>query len=97
MQLNENGIFVMNLWNGPGHDFSAWYRTIREAFDMNALKFLLSESYRNAIAFGFENPVASRRLPEYRYRAAELQSKYLINFPRYLKNMHWQNFTVTDQ
>lgn len=97
MRLNKNGLFVINLWNSPAHNFPALYRSIQAAFENNALKLLLSESCRNAVAFGFENPAACRHLPDYRGRAADLRSKYRINFPGYLKHLYWQNFNEQDQ
>lgn len=97
MRLNENGVFIINLWNSPEHNFPALYWSIQNAFSNNTLKLLLSESYRNAVAFGFENPATCRNLPDYRRRAADLQSKYGINFPRYLKYLYWQNFNNQDQ
>ncbi|MBI5848078.1 MAG: fused MFS/spermidine synthase [Nitrospirae bacterium] len=97
MQLNKNGVFIMNLWNSPKHDFHALYKSIQDAFENNTLKLLLSESYRNAVAFGFENPAACRHLPDYRCTAADLQRKHRINFPRYLKHLYWQNFDDQDQ
>lgn len=97
MQVNKNGVFIMNLWNSPRHDFFASYKLIQDAFENNTLRLLLSESYRNAVAFGFENPAACRHLQEYRSKAAELKSKHRINFPRYLKHLYWQNFDDQDQ
>jgi len=97
MQLNKNGVFIMNLWNSPNHDFFAQYKSIQDAFENNTLKLLLSEAYRNAVAFGFENPAASRHPLDYRGIAADLQSKHRINFPRYLKHLYWQNFDGQDQ
>jgi len=99
MQLKKNGVFIMNLWNSPKHDFHAQYKSIQDAFENNTLKLLLSESYRNAVAFGFENPAACRcrHLPDYRSIAADLQRKHRINFPRYLKHLYWQNFNDQDQ
>ncbi len=97
MQLNEKGVFIINLWNSPGHDFPARYSSIRDAFEGNTLKLLLAESYRNAVVFGFKNPATCRNLPDYRSTAAALQRKYGINFPRYLKYLYWQNFNDRDQ
>ncbi len=97
MQLNKNGVFIMNLWNSPDHDFFAQYKSIQDAFENNTLKLLLSEAYRNAIVFGFENPAASRHPLDYRGIAADLQSKHRINFPRCLKHLYWQNFDNQDQ
>ncbi len=95
--LNENGVFIINLWNGPGHNFSALYNSIQDAFGNNTLKLLLAEAYRNAVAFGFKNPASCRSLRGYRDTAVELQNKYRINFPRYLKYLYWQNFNDQDQ
>jgi spermidine synthase len=97
MQLNKNGVFVINLWNSPEYNFLSRYKSIQGAFDNNTLKLLLSESYRNAVAFGFENPVAHHHLLNYRCRAADLQSKHGINFLLYLKYLYWQNFNDRDQ
>ena len=97
MRLNENGVFVINLWNSPEHNFPAMYKSIRAAFENNTLKLLLSESFRNAVVFGFENPETCRNLPGYRNTATELQSKYRLNFPRYLNYLYWQNFNHQDQ
>ncbi len=96
-RLKENGVFVINLWNSPGHDFAAYHHSIQAAFRNNTLKLLLSESYRNAVVFGFENPAACRHLPDYRSIASDLQGRTGINFPRYLKYLYWQNFNDRDQ
>jgi spermidine synthase len=97
IQLKKNGVFIINLWNSPGYNFSGLYSSIRDAFGNNASKLLLAESYRNAVVFGFENPAILRNLPGYRRIAAELQRKHGINFPRYLRNLCWQNFNEQGQ
>ncbi len=97
MRLNENGVFVINLWNSPRHNFAAYHSSIQEAFKNSTLKLLLSESYRNAVVFGFENPTACRHLPDYRSIASDLQGRTGINFPRYLKHLYRQNFNDRDQ
>lgn len=96
-QLSRSGIFVMNLWNSPEHDFPARYRSIQDAFENNALKLLLSESYRNAVAFGFNDPAMRHHLLDRRFKADDLQGRHGINFPRYLKYLYWQNFDDYDQ
>jgi spermidine synthase len=97
MQLHHQGVFIINLWNSPGHNFPARYRSIQDAFGNNTLKLLLSESYRNAVVFGFKDSAICRNLPDYRYRAAELQSRFRINFSRYLRYLYWQNFNDQSQ
>ncbi len=96
-RLNENGVFIINLWHSPAHNFHALYSSIQDAFENNTLKLLLTESYRNAVAFGFKNPSCGRKLPDYRSVAAELRRKHNINFPRYLRQLYWQNFNAHDQ
>jgi spermidine synthase len=95
--MSEEGVFVINLWNGPGHDFTVLYRSIQEAFGNNALKLLLSESYRNAVAFGFKGPAIGCDLNARRSLAADLQTKHKINFAKYLKQLYWQNFNEQEQ
>ncbi|MHB8846292.1 MAG: fused MFS/spermidine synthase [Nitrospirota bacterium] len=96
-QLSGNGVFIMNLWNSPEHDFPARYASLQDAFANNTLKLLLSESYRNAVAFGFHDPAARRHLPDRRFRAADLQGRHGIDFPKFLKYLYWQNFNDQDQ
>lgn len=97
MQLDENGVAAINLWNSPAHNFPDLYASVQDAFQNNSLKLLLAESYRNAVAFGFRNPAVYRDLLDYRSRAAAMRNKYRINFPRYLKSLYWQNFNAQDQ
>lgn len=97
MRLNENGVFIINLWHSPEHNFHASYSSIQDAFESNTLKLLLTESYRNAIAFGFKNPSSGRNLPDYRSVAAALQRKHDIKLSRYLRHLYWQNFNAQDQ
>ncbi len=96
-RLNKSGVFLINLWDAPGHNFPGLHKSIQEAFGNNTLKLHLAESYRNAVVFGFENPAACRNLPRYRRTAAELQSRYRINFPKYLRHLYQQNFNSQDQ
>jgi len=96
-RLNPGGVCSINLWNSPGHNFGAYYATIHDAFGNNALKLLLSESYRNAVAFGLEDAADRHNLPTYRSRAADLRGRYGINFPRFLKHLYWQNFNEQEQ
>lgn len=90
--LKEDGIFAINLWCRPKDNFPAVYEDLRQAFGNNALKLLIGEVYWNAIVFGSDNPQLFLDLPSYRPAARELQRKYGIDFPKYLKFLHWQNF-----
>ena len=96
-ELSESGVFVMNAWNSPEHRFPVLYQTVQAAFENNTLKLLLSESYRNAVIFGFRDPASCYDLPAHRSQAEELKERFGINFPRLLKLLHWQNFDEQDQ
>ncbi len=91
-RLNEDGVFVVNLWSRPKDGFAGIYASLREAFGNNTLKLLISEAYWNTIVFGFSGPEPFRDLPSHREEAADLQRRYGINFPKYLKYLYWQNF-----
>jgi len=91
-RLNEDGIFVANLWTGPGDNFPAKYATVKAVFAGNAFKLVLSESEGNAIVFAFQNPSMCRELSAYRQEARRLQMKWGINFPKFFKLLHRQNF-----
>lgn len=90
--LRRGGMFVMNLWNRPEDNFPSLYATLQEAFDGITLKLPLSEAYRNAIVFGSNESALFRDLPSYRPLARTLQRRYGINFPKFIRWLHWQNF-----
>lgn len=89
-RLNEEGVFAINLWTRPKDNFPVLYNMVHGVFQSNALKLCLSEAYENAIVLGLERPLV-RDVPSYRRHARELQERYSINFPKYLKYLHWQN------
>ena len=94
-RLNENGIFVANLWTGPAEKFPALYARVKAVFAGNTLKLMLSESDGNAITFAFQNPSICRDLSAYRQEARRLQMKWGINFPKFFKLLHHQNLQAS--
>jgi len=91
-RLNRRGVFAINVWNRPRDDFPALFAKIGDVFGSNTSKLLLSEAYRNAIVFGFEDFTMPGDLHAYREAAKALGKKHLVNFPLYLRRLYWQNF-----
>jgi spermidine synthase len=91
-QLNEDGIFVVNLWSGPADNFPAKYARVKATFANNTLKLILSESDGNAVVFAFQNASVCRDLSVYRQEARRLQLRWGINFPKFFKLLYCQNF-----
>lgn len=91
-RLNKDGIFAVNLWNGPEDNFPGIYARLLKVFGNNALRLFLAEAYQNAIVFGFDNPEMYADLSAYKVAAKDMQKKYNVNFPRYLRQLYWQNF-----
>jgi len=90
-RLKGSGVFVMNAWNSPGDNFPALYASVREIFEGRTLKLPLGEAYRNALIFGFGDMLNNPDLLEYRSMAEKLQREHRINFPKFLRYLHWQN------
>lgn len=90
-RLNGSGVFVMNVWNRPRDNFPALYASVREIFESHTLKLPLGEAYRNVIIFGFGDTLTNLNLLEYRSLAERLQRELRINFPKFLRYLHWQN------
>lgn len=93
-RLKADGVFATNLWNRLQDNFPGMFAAIRTAFDGHALRLLLGEVHDNAIVLGFENPSLFRDMAIYRPEARRLQRKWDINFPRFLKQLYWQNFGI---
>jgi len=92
-RLKEGGICVMNLWNRPKDNFPRLHAFFREVFGGNTLKLIPDEKCWNVIVLGFTGPINSGDLGSYRQKARTLEQAYHINFPKYLKYIHWQNFS----
>jgi spermidine synthase len=90
-RLNGSGVFAMNVWNRPRDNFPALYVSVREIFESHTLKLPLGEAYRNVIIFGFGERLPNLNLLEYRSLAESLQREHRINFPKFLRYLHWQN------
>ncbi len=90
-RLNRSGVFVMNVWNRPSDNFPALYASVRKIFEGHTLKLPLGEAYQNALIFGFGDTLTNVKLLEYRSVAERLQREHRINFPKFLRYLHWQN------
>ena len=90
-RLNRRGVFVMNVWNRPSDNFSALYASVLEIFERLALKLPLGEAYQNVVILGFGDTQTNLNLLEYRSMAESLQREHRINFPKFLRYLHWQN------
>ncbi len=90
-RLNGNGVFVMNAWNRPSDNFPALYASILDIFERHTLKLPLGEAYQNAIILGFRDKCTNLDLLEFRSMAERLQGEHRINFPKFLRYLHWQN------
>ncbi len=90
-RLNGSGVLVMNVWNRPIDNFPVLYAYVREIFESHTLKLPLGEAYKNALIFGFSGMLTNLNLLEYRSIAENLQREHRINFPKFLRYLHWQN------
>ncbi len=90
-RLNRSGVFVMNVWNRPSDNFPALYASVREIFEGHTLKLPLGEAYQNVLILGFGDTSLKLDVLEYRSMAERLQLEHRINFPKFLRYLHWQN------
>lgn len=88
--LARDGIFVINLWDGPEHNYT-WHRAmIDSVFKGGSLALVLGEK-NNAIVFGFRNPVMTQKLKKRLPTAKELQVVFDYNVQKYLREILRQN------
>jgi len=91
MLLAKGGIFVMNLWNRPADNFPAILASLATQFEQRVHKLILADCTRNAIVFGFNEPVPVKNLMELKPASLELSRRTGINFTRWLRQIYWQN------
>lgn len=88
--LARDGIFVINLWDGPEHNYP-WHRAmIDSVFNGGSLALVLGKK-NNAIVFGFRNPVMMQQLRKRLPAAKELQTVFDYNVQKYLREIMRQN------
>ncbi len=90
-KLNNNAVFVINLWNRPKDNFPALYGVIQKAFGNNTLKLMLGEIYKNVIVLGVSNPALFGKIHACRPVVRRLQDAYGVNFLKYQRYLYWQN------
>lgn len=86
--LQDNGIFVINLWGSDKH-FDLYLQRIEQAFSHRVL-VLPTGKPGNIIVFGFKD---SLKLTEkkLRERALKLKQSHIIDFTEFLDKLHEQN------
>ena len=88
-RLNAGGMFVANLWGGD-KDFHTLLQRIEEAFPAGTL-CLPAERPGNVIVFAFERDPGPFLWSTLATRAKELQSRYDLEFPRFVENLRKMN------
>lgn len=89
--LAPNGIFTMNFWNRPIDNFPVVLDKMAELFDRRIRQLLLANANSNAIVFGFSELPPAANLMELKPASLELARRTGINFPRWLRQLYWQN------
>ena len=83
--LTENGILVVNLW-GSDDRFDAYLKRIETSF--NGLVLCLpAEKRGNIIVFAFKKTPGMTRWADLRERAKELESRYGLEFLRFVEGL----------
>jgi spermidine synthase len=95
--LKKDGILVINLWGGPNnpeyHQVSQW---LARVFNWQTL-FLPVRDRGNIIAFAFNDYSPMFSLKELREIAINLEKKYQIEFPTFLKDLKKHNASTFSQ
>jgi spermidine synthase len=89
--LSRRGVFTMNLWNRPSDNFPAILDTLATLFNRRIFTLLLANANSNAIVFGFNEPPPVDNLMKLKPASLELGRRTGINFPRWLRQLYWQN------
>jgi spermidine synthase len=89
--LASNGVFTMNFWNRPIDNFPAILDKMAGLFDRRIHQLPLANANSNAIVFGFNERPPAANLMELKPASHELARRTGINFPRWLRQLYWQN------
>ncbi|MBS4098755.1 MAG: polyamine aminopropyltransferase [Sulfuricella sp.] len=84
--LRPNGVFAINLW-GSDPNFPTYLQRISDSFDGLVLS-LPSEKHGNIIVFGFACNQNSPTWESLRERARQLQTRYDLDFLRFVDRLH---------
>jgi len=88
-RLNANGVLVINLW-GSDRRFHDYVRRIEAAFPAGTL-CLPADKPGNVIVFAFRDSPGSLGWDELATRARELESRYGLEFPRFVEGLKKMN------
>jgi spermidine synthase len=83
--LTKNGVFAINLW-GSDKNFQTYLQRINDSFD-NLTLCLPSEKHGNIVVFAFERSQGSPRWDDLKERARVLESRYGLDFPRFVDRL----------
>ena len=87
-RLNPGGIVTINLWGGDKF-FYALLKRIKEAFPGTLC--LPAERPGNVVVFGFERKPAPFQWAALTRKAAELESEYGLEYPRFVESLRKMN------
>jgi len=92
--LNKNGVLSFNLWNRREDEYPLTYRRLLSLFNGNLLELSLGKRDSNVILFGFNDEYHIKNIRVAEIRSARLRLDLGIDFPRYIKLIQLQNFSI---
>jgi spermidine synthase len=85
-RLSSNGLLVMNFSGAPVR-YSLHIRRIRDAFRGGSAVLVPVAADDNMVLFAFPRALALPTTVKYGSRAEHLQSRFALEFPRYLRRV----------
>ena len=92
--LGKHGVLSFNLWNRLEDQYYVTYRQLLSLFDGNLLELSLGKRDSNVILFGFNNEHHIKQIRVAEMRASRLKLDFGIEFPKYMKLIQAQNFSI---
>ena len=92
--LNEKGVISFNLWNRKEDEYPIVYRKLLSLFNGNLLELSLGKVDSNVILFGFKEDYHIKQIRTAEMCSARLKLDYGIDYPRYMKLIQVQNFSI---
>lgn len=92
--LSKNGVLSFNLWNRKEDEYPLTYRSLLSLFNGNLLELSLGKRDSNVILFGFNDEYHIKNIRVAEMRSARLKMDLGIDFPRYVKLLQVQNFSI---
>ena len=84
-RLDPGGVMAVNLW-GSDRRFDEYVARIESAFPGTTLR-LPAEKPGNVVLFAFRDPPGDPRSDEFKTRAGELESRYALEFGRFVRGL----------